>query len=393
MVAIFALSPQLLFSQSRNVRVLENKKGSAVVLNDQNNGKYYSIKSTYSDSTLFFTTEQSIDHKRVIYCYDLASEKQSTLTIPKTRKYKSFFDERILSFSICGSMYVFVCNNTLFILRRIKGNKLQFVAKIKNEYNFMQSHTIGKNVMVSVCYNFHPEDATYKHVWAIINLTENRLSQVTIQSDENALFGSFVNNWINVSDSKIAYARASEYTITIHDDQFKQLDSIKTTELDGNKRYIQQFKEENLYSKDAIFHLKQLDDSLLTRIRKVYFLNDTTILALIKLAGKKELRADYWLKSNGNWTRLDQDYSSIWYVEGKTYSNDQMIYADFYQNTFGFSYSGDNQFPLVYFPYIPAISTTNFNSDENYFQLQNEAIKNNDTFFGVKKYQIIIPTP
>lgn len=386
-VTIITLSPQLLVAQTRNIRVVDNKKGASILFNSH----YNLIKSACSDSMLYSTPSQAINQSRVIYCYDIGNQQQSTLAIIPKRKYKSFFDERILSFSICGTQYVFVCNNSIFVLHRTRGNKLQFVARLKNEYSFTNSFTLGKNILLYVCYSFHPEDVKNKHVWATLNLTENHLSQVALQTDDNALFGFFVNNWIDVCDSKIVYARSSEYTITIHNDQFQQIDSIKTTEFDGNKPYVKQLKERNLSSKDAISTLRQTDDSLLTRIRKVYFLTDTTLFVLIKLAGKQELRADYWLKSKGEWARIHQDFSPIWYEEGKSYSNEETIYTDFYQNTFDFPYYGNNQFYLVYFPFIPTISTTNFNKDEDYFFLQNEAIKNNELYFGIKEYHVTFP--
>ncbi|MEO9257661.1 MAG: hypothetical protein ABI207_04725, partial [Crocinitomicaceae bacterium] len=262
---------------------------------------------------------------------------------------------------------------------------------IKNEYYFNTSINFMDKIFLQVCYNFHPEDAPYKNVWAIFNPKTLVFEKINILSDNNILFGSFVNSWVDVCGAKICYAQSSSYKITIHNDNFEVIDSISTNELHVNEQYIEKIKQRDFLSKDAISKLSQEDDSLLTRIRKVYFLNDSCVMVLLKLAGKEEVRADYWQKTNHSWNRVFQDYSSIWFEEGQKYSDNQITYGDFYQNVYGFNYDGKLHYFKSYFPFTPIVNTMSFNRDKDFFNKQNDAIIKNELYLGIKEIQINSP--
>lgn len=380
------LSPQTLLSQENILSNRQNIKGVRVDYAET----YNSIKSTYSDSVIYYISPNTYSDLRTLYTHNLRGSKNDSLRINKKREYKSFFNTSIYSFNVIKDKYVFVCSDYIYIFKRSK-NQLTFVSKLKNIHNFINSSVLGNKILLNVFYNFHPEDAENNHVWALLNIEALLLENVKIKPNDDIIFSPFVNSWFSTYNFKLAHSLSSEYTIRIYNDKLEQIDSIKTQEFDSNKPIVNDLIKVNYHSKDAISNLWELDDSLLTRIRKIYYLNDTTLLALIKMAGKGNVRADYWQKKGSNWIRIHQDYSSDWFIEGQSYSSEKITYQDFYQNAWGFVYLGSYKFSAIYFPFIPIVNTTSFDRNKDCYLPQNNAIKNHETYIGIRETLINFP--
>jgi hypothetical protein len=388
-VVAIGLSPQPIFGQAKNIRIADNVKGLPAGFHSN----YGNIKSAYSESIIYYTSSIAVDKKITIHTFDKATGINDSFRLDTGKKGRNILSERIESFSVSGNKFVFVCNAHIFVFEKQRAKGVRCIAKMENSYSFTKCLRLGEKVLLYTCYNYHPEDVPNKHVWAILNIQTNAIEQIKIQPDDNAIFAAFVNSWIDTYNSKIAYAQTDEYRITILNEKFAPIDSIKTSEFDSNREYTETLREKYYLSKDAIRNLQLVDDSLLTRIRKVYLLNDSTVMALIKLPKQKGIRVDYWRKSQGSWNRICQDSTPTWYVDGETYSGDRITYTDFYQNVYDLPYVSNNEFYLMYYPYIPTITTSNFDKDADYFNLQNEAIQTNNLFFGIKKIQVVIPAP
>ncbi|MCC5924888.1 MAG: hypothetical protein JJT77_13985 [Crocinitomicaceae bacterium] len=267
-----------------------------------------------------------------------------------------------------------------------------FVKKvIKNDKNFSQSYLLNDDkLFLSVFYNFHPGDQQERHLWGILDLNKQKITSVQRMPEEDVHFSHFVNDLVNVKDNKIMLSESSLYKIFFYDEEFNKTDSIYSEELDDfkNQQIIYKDLFNSLDSKDAIYKLKTLDDSLFTRIRKVFFIDTNNVMVILKLAGQESLRVDYWGKSDNTWERKIIDSSSVWFVQGQQYNDSMYCYTDFYQNMSSIIALGDNQFGLFYYPYIATPNTRSFDKEKDYFYKQNRNIRNENSFIGFKTIRI-----
>jgi hypothetical protein len=364
------------------VKIKKNIKGSKLV----SNPAYTTLKSTINGNFIYTTPSKSGASKRIIHRFNTTTEMMDSIVIERSKKNEIFFNDRILSMTIVASKFVFLGSNYLFVFEESEKNELKYVYSIKNDYGFMNCQKLGGNLFLQVAYNYHPVDYKHTNVWAILNLEKGIVEKTHFLTDDNnALFGFLVNQWVSVHSNKICYAHTDEYFITIHDENFNQIDQIKTNEFNENKSTVNRIKANFNYSKDYFVKMRGIDEDSLTRIRKVFFLKEDLILALIKMAGKDQIRADYWLKQDHGWQLAFQDSSTIWFQEGVEYSLTKNTYSDFYQNVFDLIYAENNKFYLPYFPYIPTIATDKFDRERDYYDKQNYAIETNETYLGIKE--------
>jgi hypothetical protein len=198
-----------------------------------------------------------------------------------------------------------------------------------------------------------------------------------------------VNSWTSVYGNRIAYAESASYKVHIYDDRFRQIDSLSSDELDGNKPYLDELTERELSSKEAVMAMKKLDDSLLIRIRKVWLLDDTSLLVLLKLPNSSVTWLDYWQKSDGRWSKAFREVSTLWYEEGQAYSPEKITHSSFYQNVSGFTYLGNKEFIDIYYPFTPTVTTESFSRSNDFDTLQNQVIQDEKTAFGIKTLRVV----
>lgn len=382
-IFLVTLSGAMSYAQVANfVKINNNIKGSKLV----SNPAYSTLKSTINGKFIYTTPSKSGASKRIIHRFNTTTEVMDSIVIERSKKNEIFFNDRILSMAIVASKFVFLGSNHLFVFEEAGKNDLKFMYSIKNDYGFMNCQKLGNNLFLQVAYNYHPGDYKHTNVWAILNLEKGIVEKAHFLTDDNnALFGFLVNQWVSVYANKICYAHTDEYLISIHDENFNQIDQIKTNEFDENKSTVNRIKANFNYSKDYFVKMREIDEDSLTRIRKVFFLKEDLILALVKIAGKDQIRADYWKKQDHGWQLAQQDSSAIWFQEGVAYNPTKTTYSDFYQNVFELIYAENNKFYLPYFPYIPNITTDKFDRERDYFDKQNYAIETNETYLGIKE--------
>lgn len=384
LVSFFVTS--VVFCQaSGKIHLTENIEAAKVSYNSS----LTSLKSVFKDGVIYTISKSNLSKDRVVYSYNSEDGKIDSLIFDNNKNTKLFRDKRILSFSIVGSKFVFLCSDFIYIFKH-QSNRLVFDMFVLNEFGFMNCHKFGNNILLNVCYNYHPEDFKDANVWAILNLKSNLIEHVKLlENDNNSFFGSFVNDWIVTRDSIICYARTDEYRVTFHNSAFETVDEIWTNELGENKIIVDNLKSQFDYSRDAIIELQKVDEANLTRIRKVYYLQEDVVMVLLKVGGQEIIRADYWKKKEGIWERVLIDYSSLWFEEGGSYSDREITYTDFYQNMFDLIYIGGGQFYMPYYPHIPIVETNNFNRQRDYFDKQNKVIENNEIYIGIKAIKLI----
>lgn len=379
--AAVLLLPLLTFGQKSKYLSIYTNYATKRVENSLNWSK---ILSDVVDSTLYFTTKNNDSQNRLLYS---TNKEFDTLYFNTTGEAQSFSTELLFSFTALSDCFVFVGSQYVYIFNSQDENgELILRHKLKNEFGLLESYKIDdQTVFLRVFFDYHPLDESDKHLWAKLDVKSGNIHSVSKMSDDDVAFSHFVNDLVDVHNQKILRSESTKYLLRVYDENFNLVDSLYSSELDSLNDVDMSFvKTTSFFSKTKIGELKKFDDSLLTRIRKAYFLNDTTVMVLIKLKQRDVVRADIWVKYSNGWKRTIQDSSSIWFEMGESYSKDKTIYADFYQNVSDLVYLGDNTFHRFYFPYISNIETENYDSKEDYFYKQRDAFKNEKAHVGGK---------
>lgn len=372
---MFAQTSKIIFEKS-------NIKGSII----KDFTSMNEIKSCRFDSVIFFINNTSINNQHQVSFFNYKTNKSGSIKI-NLKKKDNFYQERISSFLKFQNDFIFLTNKSIYLFKE-KNGFLTLQNKIENTHNFSQILPLGEKIFLYVNYNYHPLDAKHQHAWAILNSENLTFDKFIVKENDNTKFSAFVNNWVDTYKSKLVYTKTLEYKIMFHDTDLNEIDSIVSNELYENIDNINFSIENSDFSKEYYTNLKKIDDSLLTRIRKIYFLNDTTVGVLLKIKNSHILRMDIWQKNSNEWIKVKSDSSTIWYEKGVEYSNKKTIYTDFYQNLYGFVYIGNYQFIKSYYPYIQSVDTKSFDENLDYFDKQNQTIKNEEIFIGFKTIQI-----
>jgi hypothetical protein len=299
---------------------------------------YSSIKSSFKDSLVYFTNINITDNKFQLFYYNLISKKTEYYAA-NIKKKDLIAKDRIFSIEITKENLIVLGSNYLY-LYRIKENKLVLEKIQHNEFNFNKIMPLGSNFLLYVNYNFHPSDAPKKHLWAILN-NQFEIKNITEMNEENSIFSYFVNDWVDTYKDNIVYAKTGEYNLYFYNSDFKCIDSIKGPDFLINTPSKEILKSLDSHTKDNIYKLKKIDDSLCTRIRKVFYLDSEKVAVLIK-SNLDVLYFHVWSKINNEWVISLSDSSSLWYQDGKKYDQKNLTYSEFFQNFYGLNKINNN---------------------------------------------------
>ena len=207
--------------------------------------------------------------------------------------------------------------------------------------------------------------------------------------DNNVVFSPMLNSWISVYKGMIAYAQTTDYTIRFYDENFNLFDSIKSNSLDKNKDYLELIPDGKSYSLDEINRTQEADDSLLTRIQKVFLLDSTHLLLTLKQPKTHHLLYDIWEKKNLTWTKIKSEDLPGHYEDKSKYTKENNSITGFYGGLTGLSYAGNNEFYFIYFPFIENPISSSFDYQKDYYDIVNEMTRQNKLYYGIKKLKII----
>lgn len=380
------LSQAYIFAQSPNALSIKENMPSTRVEDD---GAFQQLRSCVVDSVIYTVTRSFSANGRYIYWHDLRTNRHDKMELEAPKK-SGLSSSTLYSIQKSGEQFILVGSDDIFIFEKQSSSKCKLIKSIRNDKNnFHYIAPFGDRFFLYIDYQFHKLDAEHRHIWAFLNPKTYEIENLTLRPEENTLFSSLINSWVDVCGEKIAYASTTEYKVRIFNGNFKVEDSISTDELVGNASFMESLKSHNTDSKDGIMELRDHEEKILTRIRKVYFLNDSTIALLLHPPVTNESMRDsvqmhYWQKQNGTWQKIRTDYSTQWFREGGTYSAQKIPYNDFYQNANDIPYLGEYNFCEVYYPYISTTTVDQFNVDRDYFAKQNEAIRSKKPTLGVK---------
>jgi hypothetical protein len=385
--AIVLLLPYILNSQTKTfseVFELPIKNGMETRLHKE------AIVTSKNDSLIYYTFRNPPNSKCniIIYSFNIKTKSTGQFEIERTDKTKNIFSQRIFSFIVIKQKLILVNDDDIYAFTITK-DKLVLSNVQKNKKSYRNIYLLNNNeCLLYQNYNFHPLDQIEKHIWAKYYLSNDSLSDFLNMSEDNARFSSLFNSWMSVYKGLIAYSSTSKYSIEFYDSNFKKIDSIQTHELDSNNKYLDQIPEG--FSKDAIYQTIKLDDSLLTRIGKIYLIDSLHLLAILKFPNKfkpKNYRLDFWEKVNGTWTKIKYEYHESFYIEGSNYDSDNQPLTGFYGNYMGIEII-NRDFYFISYPFIEKCVTKSFERNKDYESKVNNLIKSEKLNFGILKLKL-----
>lgn len=385
-VAAFIMLPLFSFSQKPIVNEIFNKASG--IKAELASGK---ILSCFSEGKIYFTNQSNLEDKknRVIYIYDIEKAVSDSIIIESKKYAKALIKEMFLSIEIDKDKF-YILTDYHFYSLDWKKNKAIVIDGFENDKNnFSSIVKLNKEELFLYCnYNYHPLDAKNKHIWGKYNITRNEITSITKMSDKNVMFSHYVNDWFSVYKGLIAYTETTDYNIKFYNSNFEVVDSIVSDKLDLNKPYAPLYSKDPEYSKDEMVKIMKLDDSTLTRIQKIFLLDSTHLMAIVKLPIVKKMEYHIWTKINGNWELTKTNLRPNYYVEGEKYDKTNNQITGFYGNTNGLLYVSGFNFYCIYSPFIENITTNSFSRKKDYDDVMNEKIRKKKIFYGIKKFTI-----
>lgn len=346
------------------------------------------IVITKNNNTIFFTDKNptTSEKKITIYSFDLAKTKFDSILIYKDKETKELFGDRRLSICIKDNNLIILTDGDIFIFK-IKNKSLKLSKRIKNPKFFNDIINLGKDdLLLYVNYDFHPMDSKDKHLWGKLNIEEGKITVEKRMPDDNVMFTYFVNKWISTYNGLIAYSKTSTYNIKLFDSNFNAIDSIVSDKLDSNILHIEKLEKINRNSKEGIYEVKKLEDSVLIRIQKVFLLDSSHVLVLLKRPKNKSYIMDLWEKKSNSWIQTNSSSISGFYNDGETYSKENPPVFNLFGNVNGLLYLEHNKFISIYFPYREYLKSNSFNRKIDFDDPTNEIIKSGDTYYGIQEF-------
>jgi hypothetical protein len=382
--------PFLVFPQSIILKETQNEvlpiKASAGTM-------YKKLIACINEGLIYFMPESTDkpDRKgRYFYLTNISKKTSDSIILKHDKKTKSFLNQRILSLQVVQEKLIVVTDPQILIYTK-NGKQFSFLKALKNIHFFSKILPLNQQTsLLYVNYNFHPLDSPHRHVWAKFNLTTLEIEQSTLMPENDALFTHFTNNWITTYKGIVAHARSSEYKIYFYDTNFQKTDSICSNRLDSTVTTIKSLKLEqyNTYSKEAITMMMKKDETSLDRIQRIFLLDSTHVLTVMKLKNRRKSQYDVWVKSNTKWELTKSEVSSNFYDVGKPYTLDNQPLNGFYENVNALLYDGKSNFQIIYFPYMKAIETSAYDEEKDYEAYQNEMVRKGELYFGLKHYTV-----
>lgn len=348
----------------------------------------HQISSTTDGNWSIITTKFHFSNtNRPVIIFDRRENKAYELILHKNKWNKMFNASTITSMTLIQNHLFVVTNLALFEIK-INQNALsaEIVFFVKNTDNFQHSYKLGDQIFLSVFYNFHPQDAKHRHIWALYDSNDKRIKQRTIQQERDVEFSHFVNKWFDTADETIYHAQTTRYFVGIYNKQFQLIDSISSNEWLENEEKLKKINLSNLHSKDQIMKLDPFDQKELNRIIKIYALDNHNLIVLVRTKDSPtHLRMDHWRKKVNTWEKCTENVYAKWYEDGKSYTEEEVkTVTDFFQNVNDLHYLGNNTFELWYYPFLPLLNTPSFNIQKDYYDLRNQKILDKSTTFGKK---------
>lgn len=374
--------PFLCVPQENTIQLISN---NPLIEKEDNN--YLKSKLCGYNNMRLYTSETVSEKTREFYYYNSSTNQINQLQIRFNKKNKEYFYDRILSMGLIRNQLLLLTNNHIVLYRISDDNELILIHQEKNIDNYSVCKNLGEYFFLYVNYKFHPLDAQHQHIWAIYDFNSQRINKQQIMPTIDIDYTFFVNGWVDTYKDKIVYTHSSAYKIYFYNLSFTKIDSIVPA--NSNLVKTQEINDRQLNSRDGISLFRKFDDSINTRIRKVFFVNDTSVLVLLKLKNSDSLILDLWIKKNNLWELKKNNKYTIWFNQKEEYSTNKLkTLTELYQNVNDIYLNEQREFEIWYYPYIANLNCESFDKDLHFFSIQNKAILNHDTKIGIKHFRI-----
>ncbi len=372
---LFVILPLVFFSCGRNsfCQTLTSVLQKIPQTGNLNSGN---ILSCVDEETIYFTPTYIQTSDRTIFAVSLDGLPKEALIIKQKGK-RGVKNERIIQFAILEDKLIVLSNASIHFYHRF-GNQFVLGKSIKNQYSFSGMDRLGNNLLLYVCYPFHPLDQEETNVWAKLDLSKQQITEVHSPAIDNTKFGCFVNSWVSTFGTTIAHASTSEYKVVFYNEFYEPIDSIVENEkhFSVDTSIVNKLK---LQSKDAISNFMKLDEEKFTRIRKVFMLDDNHLLVLSKLSQSVlppngKARLDFWVKGSKGWEKKNQIFGDDMYRKGEVYDEQHPFLGNIYQNMYTICVR-EGRLYCVSFPFYPKIVTQSFDMSkdiDSYFKDKSE---------------------
>jgi hypothetical protein len=275
---IYCIIPINLFAQSsihlNQIQKVENTsifEGSNIVQKLKTNKLFIHNNSILNTITVsVFNLETNEFEKSIVVKYDLS----------KMKDYLNDFDFRNDS--------VLILSYKKLLLFKLKGDTAYLLNETPLYMGFENCYFSDSKILVTLCYNKHKLDGDFKSGLLIYDLNLKNLDKKIINTDAIP-FTHAVGNYYDYYNSKLVVTNVLRKKIWIFDNSGTVIDSIGDNQLFNNGlnkipiNYA--FDASTSSPKDTIYKILEFDKTI-TRIQKVFFINDTTILVSIKSKGK-----------------------------------------------------------------------------------------------------------
>jgi hypothetical protein len=347
--------------------------------------------SCYHEGIVYFVKHRAAFDTDVLVIgeYNTKNQKTKFIEIKKNKDSKKLFNEHIDAIAVTNNKLVII--NYLHIFIFTKTNHDYMLQKtIRNDGSFNDIYPLtDTELLLYVNYAFHPIDESNPHSWARLFMDRDSLGAETHMGDENLLFSYFPNQWISAYKGLIAYAHTTDYSIRFYDQQFYPIDSIISPRLDQNKNSLRLVPDDSDFSVDKMNKIGAADDSLLTRIQKIFLLDSTHLLATLKQPKTHYLRYELWQKDKAGWQLHKSQELPGHYENGKKYTAENNDIEGFYGNYSGLVYAGNNEFYFIDYPFMENPVSEFFDFQKDYYDKVNELTRKKELYYGIKKLKIL----
>lgn len=342
-----------------------------------------------SDGVVYSVAKQPSTSGIKIYAYNINTKRITPIVIQRSKQLKKLFETQIDAIAVSGGKLVLIAFDQIYTFN-YDGKSLTLRKVLPNAGNFMSLYALTSNqLLLYVNYQFHPLDEDHPHTWAKLYLDHDSIGKEYYFGAENLRFSSMPNQWISTYKGMIAEANTESYKINFYNSNFQIIDSIHTDMLKSNEQSIKYIPDGTEYSLDEIKRIGAADDSLLTRIEKIFLLDSNRLLVTLKQPNTHYIKYHIWAKIGDAW-KLDRAQSLPGhYDNGANYNSGNNYVTGFYGNYSGLTYAGNNQFYFVYYPYIENPVSKSFDYQRDYYDVVNEMTKKKRLYYGIKKLQII----
>lgn len=149
-----------------------------------------------------------------------------------------------------------------------------------NNNNSHKIYFIGNNeFLLEKLYNFHPLDDSIQCEFRVYSLSQKKFIKTYSFHYDDIKYTILIHQFIDVYSNKILLSYSTKFKMFIFDNNLNKIDSINISYLPMKKNLL----PSNTYqpTKEVYSYLKKLD-TINTRIEKVFFNNDSSIIVSIR---------------------------------------------------------------------------------------------------------------